>query len=130
MKNSLGERIKELRIEQNLTQKKLSKILNISNTTLSQYESNTRTPNDDIKKNLAEIFKVSLDYLMGVSNIKNPYTSFDYNVDLGHDILELLISEGQISKDVVSKQVSIEEKKDILNQIKKVLDISKIIKEN
>lgn len=69
----LSDKIRRLREEMNLNQLELSKILNISNTTLSQYESGNRTPSDDIKKAIAEYFDVSLDYLMGQSNIRNPY---------------------------------------------------------
>lgn len=73
MENSLGKRIKFLREEKELSQLEFSKILNISNSTLSQYEAGNRMPGDEIKKKIAEYFNVSLDYLMGASNIRNPY---------------------------------------------------------
>ncbi|NLY44740.1 MAG: helix-turn-helix transcriptional regulator [Tissierella sp.] len=69
----LGDKIRQLREERNLNQLELAKSLNISNTTLSQYESGNRTPSDEIKKAIAEYFNVSLDYLMGASNVRNPY---------------------------------------------------------
>lgn len=73
MENALGKRIKYLREEKELSQLEFSKILNISNSTLSQYEAGNRVPGDEIKKKIAEYFNVSLDYLMGASDIKNPY---------------------------------------------------------
>ncbi|MCQ4925311.1 helix-turn-helix domain-containing protein [Tissierella carlieri] len=73
MENLLGKRIKFLREEKELSQLEFSKILNISNSTLSQYEAGNRMPGDEIKKKIAEYFNVSLDYLMGASNIRNPY---------------------------------------------------------
>lgn len=73
MENVLGKRIKELREDVELTQLEFSKILNISNSTLSQYEAGNRMPGDEIKKAIAEYFNVSLDYLMGASNVRNPY---------------------------------------------------------
>lgn len=67
---SIGERIKSLRETEGLTQIQLSKKLNISNTTLSQYENGQRVPGDEIKTKIAIIFDVSLDYLMGRTDIK------------------------------------------------------------
>ncbi|WMM25640.1 helix-turn-helix transcriptional regulator [Tissierella sp. MB52-C2] len=73
MQNTLGKRIKFLREEKEISQLEFSKILNINNSTLSQYEAGNRMPGDEIKKKIAEYFNVSLDYLMGASNVKNPY---------------------------------------------------------
>ncbi len=61
----LGNRIKYLREKKDMTQLELAKILNISNTTLSQYESGQRTPSDEIKITIADFFGVSIDYLLG-----------------------------------------------------------------
>ncbi|EMS72347.1 helix-turn-helix domain-containing protein [Ruminiclostridium cellobioparum] len=63
--NILGNNIRKLREKYELTQIEFAKILNISNTTLSQYESGNRIPNDEIKLMIADYFKVSLDYLLG-----------------------------------------------------------------
>lgn len=62
---TLGKRIKDLREQNGLSQKELAEILRIQNSTLSQYESDTRTPSDDIKKAIADYFNVTLDFLMG-----------------------------------------------------------------
>lgn len=69
--NILGKRIKKLREASNISQITLSKHLNISNTTLSQYETGKRIPSDEIKNKLADYFNVSLDYLLGRTNNKN-----------------------------------------------------------
>ncbi|PYG87347.1 transcriptional regulator with XRE-family HTH domain [Ruminiclostridium sufflavum DSM 19573] len=63
--NILGKRIKKLREKKHLNQLEFSKILNISNTTLSQYEAGNRTPSDEIKEKVADYFNVSVDYLLG-----------------------------------------------------------------
>ena len=67
--NTLGKRLKALREREGLTQVELAKKLNISNTTLSQYESSTRVPSDDIKILIADYFKINLDYLLGRKDI-------------------------------------------------------------
>lgn len=64
----LGHRLKTLRENAKMTQVSLSQILNISNTTLSQYESCVRVPSDEMKIKIARYFDVSLDYLMGVED--------------------------------------------------------------
>lgn len=71
MTATLGNKIKNLREKNNLSQKELAKILNIANSTLSQYESDVRVPSDDIKILIADYFNVSLDYLLGRPNTYN-----------------------------------------------------------
>jgi len=69
--NILGKRLKKLREKNDLNQLEFSKILNISNTTLSQYEAGNRTPSDEIKEKIADYFCVSVDYLLGRTDIKD-----------------------------------------------------------
>lgn len=61
----MGRRIKKLREERELSQLDLSKILNVSTSSLSQYESGNRVPSDDVKRNIADYFQVTMDYLVG-----------------------------------------------------------------
>lgn len=91
--NILGKRIKYLREKQNLTQIELSKLLNIGNTTLSQYESGQRVPSDEIKAKIADFFGVTIDYLLGRTDNPNPTedSTIDDEImaimrDLGPDI--------------------------------------------
>lgn len=67
----LGKKIRELREENNITQQDLAKYLKVAKSTLSQYETGSRIPNDDIKKAIALKFNVSIDYLLGLTNIPN-----------------------------------------------------------
>ena len=72
----LSERIKMLREEIPLTQFQLAEKLQITTSSISQYESGDRVPSDDVKIKLANFFDVSLDFLMGLSDIRNPYVFF------------------------------------------------------
>ncbi|MEF2836013.1 MAG: helix-turn-helix transcriptional regulator [Clostridia bacterium] len=65
-------RLKKLRLEKNESLESISKILNVTLQTISNYENGKRemTPNTIIK--LAEYFNVSTDYLLGKSDIRNP----------------------------------------------------------
>lgn len=63
--SSLGEQIRKMRLQRGWSQIELAKKLRISNTTLSQYETGVRTPDDALKIQMADLFEVSLDRLMG-----------------------------------------------------------------
>ncbi len=73
--SSFGERLKKLRTERGILQRELADHLKVSRVTITQYETGNRSPDDEIKKKIAEYFNVSLDYLMGASDIRNPYQS-------------------------------------------------------
>jgi len=75
--STLAERIKQLRTENELTQEEFGKIFGIVKSTVSLYESGKSTPDDTLKRKIAEYFNVSLDYLMGVSDVRNPYKDED-----------------------------------------------------
>ena len=58
-------RIKELRKERQLSQRKLGEIINASNQAVSAYESGIRNPKEETWKALADFFGVSVPYLQG-----------------------------------------------------------------
>ena len=66
-----GERLSELRKDRNLRQRDLAKILGVSESTVSLYERGKVSPPDDIKIKLTTYFNVTMDYLMGLSDIAN-----------------------------------------------------------
>ncbi len=65
MKNSLHLVLKELRKNNNMTQTEIAKILNISQRTYSNYETGSREPSIDTLIEIADYYKISLDYLTG-----------------------------------------------------------------
>lgn len=60
-----GEILKLQRKKRGLTQKQLGDKLNVSEATISKYESNTATPPFETMRALAAILHVSLDFLYG-----------------------------------------------------------------
>lgn len=68
---TLADRLKELRKSNKLTQSELGKILGVGKTTISMYETGNSTPNDEIKLKISEYFNISVDYLLGKTNMKN-----------------------------------------------------------
>lgn len=58
-----GQRLKKLRLEHGWTQEALAKQLGFVKSTVSQWESGDRIPSEDILRQLADVFGVSVDYL-------------------------------------------------------------------
>jgi transcriptional regulator with XRE-family HTH domain len=82
-----GERLRQLRLEKEMYQKELAKIIGVSESAISAYEKGIREPEYSKLKELAKFFAVSIDYLIGVSDIKEGYSQFlfpilkDVNID-------------------------------------------------
>lgn len=64
-------RIKELRLEKNMLQSDVAKLVNKSERMIGFYENGERDPNTKTLAKLAEIFNCSIDYLLGKSDIRN-----------------------------------------------------------
>lgn len=69
-----GERLRILRKQHKLTQMNLAKILGVSGRSVGYYETEERVPPKDIINKMANYFNVSVDYLFGRTNIKDPIT--------------------------------------------------------
>ena len=67
------ETIRNLRIDHNLTQQQIADMLHISQNTYSQYEIGKLNYPIDTLVALADFYGVSVDYLLGRTNIKTPY---------------------------------------------------------
>ena len=67
MSSDFSKRLKYLRKEKKVKQKELADIIGISPSTYSKYENGQRKPNHETLKMIADIFKVSVDFLLGKS---------------------------------------------------------------
>ena len=74
---TLGERIKRLRNNMGLTQMTFAKSFQVSNGAVAMWETNKRQPDNDTLSKLADFFGVSVDYLLGRDEIKNPPNVYD-----------------------------------------------------
>ena len=61
----LGANLKSLRKSKGWTQKRLAELLDISEASISKYESNIASPPIETLRAYAQLFKVSLDELLG-----------------------------------------------------------------
>ena len=62
---TLGQKLKQLRFEKDLTQKELAERLHVSFQTVSKWENGENEPDIATLKELAELFNCSVDYLIG-----------------------------------------------------------------
>jgi len=69
-KELFGSRIKQLRKESNANQNDLAKLLGITRTQISDLENGKTTTSIERLYILADYFDVSLDYLVGRSDVK------------------------------------------------------------
>ena len=70
----LGERLQEQRLLQNLSQKEVADIINVSPSIVSNYERSERVPSLEILVSLARLFHCSTDYLLGFQSNDNDHT--------------------------------------------------------
>ena len=80
---TLGERIKQLRKENGMTQVDLAQKLNVTKGTVSTWETNSRVPSFDTLNELCDLFDKRLDYLMGRSDDASSPSTEDISGQLG-----------------------------------------------
>ena len=100
MNNFIGEKIIELSKKNNITQRQLAAKLGITETALSRYINGTRRPKVEILSDIAILFEISVDELIG-STVENRNNN-DYP-----EIRRLIARN--------SKIMTLEEKKELIN---------------
>lgn len=68
----LGKRLKELRTLKKLTQTDVANVLGVERSTYGKYETGDSSPDYEKLIQLAEFFDVSVDYLLGKTDIPTP----------------------------------------------------------
>ena len=71
-KDILAQRLFQLREESKIPRQKAANDLGISRNSLEYYEKGKRTPDVGMLSRLAEYYSVSMDYLLGFSEYRNP----------------------------------------------------------
>lgn len=63
-----GNTLKTLRLKENMTQSQLAQKLGLTKSVISAYETGLRMPSYDVLLHIAQIFRVSTDYLLGLDH--------------------------------------------------------------
>lgn len=88
----LGDKIRELRKNKNMTQEELGVALGVAKNTVSYWERNENKPDYDMIIKIAKLFNVSTDYLFGlngndIGNIEKLKTTLnDVGIMVGSDL--------------------------------------------
>ncbi|MGH4140895.1 cobalamin-dependent protein [Clostridium sp.] len=90
----LGSHLKSLRNEKKLKQKDLAYILGLAQTTVANYESGIRFPNEATLINIADYFHVSLDELLGRDFL-------DYNLNDAEYLMKLQEAQESFLKELM-----------------------------
>lgn len=90
----IGKRIKEKRLENNLTQEKLSELVDVSPSYISEIERGTSISSLSAIVKIAEVLNVNLEYLVNgiiVRNIDSSFTEIVENIPVKNRIIYINI---------------------------------------
>ena len=73
LREIIAKNICVLRTKEGMTQSRLAALLNYSDKAVSKWERAESMPDIAVLKQIADIFHVSVDYLLGRTNRKEPY---------------------------------------------------------
>lgn len=102
-----GKKIKELREKENVSQKQLSEALGISRSSINQYEQQYDIVPIKRLNQIATYFNVSIDYLLGLTNIKNyKNTRKEIDFDLSSKRLKTWRKENHLTQEKISSKLN------------------------
>lgn len=76
----IGERLYMLRTEKGLTMKHLGNIIGVTDGAINKYEKNKAEPSHVVLLKMVDYFEISLDFLLGRTNIRNQKIIHDANI--------------------------------------------------
>lgn len=90
-----AKRLKALRLERGMTQDQLAIITNTSRPAIGHYEYNQRQPRFDTLQRMAIYFNVSIDYMIGITDVRNEDEAI-------HVLIDKLKTTGFIKNDSIT----------------------------
>ena len=73
---AIGDKIKELRRKRNMSQTELGNLVSIHYSHIGKYENNQQVPSTETLKKIADVFEVSVDYLLDDESASSVKVSF------------------------------------------------------
>ena len=77
--NNISKKFHDIRIDNDLSQEEMAKILNISRRAYGHYESGRNLFSIKLIVEFANYFNLNIDYLFGLSNKETVTTNYEYN---------------------------------------------------
>lgn len=97
----VGNKIRKLRKQRNISQVELAKHLGVSKSVISSYESSVHLPPYDVLIKMAWLFGVSTDYLLGASG--NKMLNVDGLTDRQVEAITMIIDELRMTNQSASE---------------------------
>ena len=122
--NKISERLKHLRKQKGVSQKKMAEKLDVSVSAYSMYERDMRNPNIKSLIKLSNYFKVSIDYLLAQTDEKEKSDIIKeklINSDININLLEQIEDQKEI-KEILNLIKDLEEEK--IANIKKIIELT------
>ena len=91
----LGNKIKELRKDRNISQDELAEKINIDGRQISRYENDKMNPSIEVLIKIAEAFNISIDYLLFDDIPKKPLKQKYFSIINKLETIENLSNEDQ-----------------------------------
>jgi transcriptional regulator with XRE-family HTH domain len=113
---TFSDRLKNLRIEKELSQEDLSRILNITRAAVSGYETGRNEPSYEVLSKLSNIFDCSIDYLLG--KVDNKKLSIIGGELLPQELRELGVEYYIVNKEAKENGITPEEMRKMIKAIK------------
>ncbi len=104
--SSFHVRLKELRLEEHLTQAELASIIGIAKSTISMYENGNREPDFETLESFADYFNVDMNYLTGYTDDPVNYDNYDGYIpeQFNSDAKRFFEFQKAVDQDVMKEQ--------------------------
>lgn len=97
MRPTIGTRLRELRQKRKLRLEQVAEIIGVNKSTVSSYENGGRQPSYDILVSLARLFRVSTDYLLGLTDDRKIDVSglTEHEVDVICELVSMMAEKNE-----------------------------------
>lgn len=96
-KISFAMRLKKLREQKKLNQTELANLLEVSNGSISKWERGDRQPDYETLERIADIFNVTIDYLLGRSDVKYKSDDSQMSFSTPQEALSFILKQDMIA---------------------------------
>lgn len=96
-KISFAMRLKKLREQKKLNQTELANLLEVSNGSISKWERGDRQPDYETLEKIADTFNVTIDYLLGRSDIKYKSDDSQMNFSTPQEALSFILKQEMVA---------------------------------
>lgn len=123
---TFAERLKEERKNNNLNQTQLAEKLYLDRSSISKYESGKQIPEIPTLETIADYFEVSLDYLVGRTDIRN-YTESGKVASNENEIFNVKYKNENLSLSKKEIEELIEKLEELLEKLNDIIDIKNLL---